>query len=195
MNAQPAQRAVTTMASPMIIGRDEPFVVKLVFVVVALAIGLMCFAALLALASAVMPKTAARCKTVIGRWPVQALAAGLLTYVVGGGLAWYFLSHGYIPRLLKVQVVMSMLVPGLCLAALLLLLTVIGATGTVRFLGERLTGSGTPVTPLREILTGTLAATLASWFPIVGWVIVLPGLLFVSTGALIIGWVRTRQLT
>ncbi len=191
MNTQPAQRAVTTMASPMIIGKDEPFVIKLVFVVVALTIGLLCFAALLALASAVMPRTAARCKAVVERWPFQAFAAGLLTYVVGGGLAWYFLSHGYIPRLLKVQVVMGMLIPGLCLVAVLLLLTVMGATGTVRFVGERLTGSATP---LRQILTGTLAATLASWFPIVGWVIVLPGLLFVSTGALIIGWVRTKQI-
>lgn len=71
MNTQPAQRAVTTMASPMIIGKDEPFITKLAFVVAALVIGLACFTALMALASVVMPKTAERCKAVVGRWPIQ----------------------------------------------------------------------------------------------------------------------------
>jgi hypothetical protein len=198
MNTQPAQRAVTTMASPMIIGKDEPFITKLAFVVVALVIGILCFTALMALASAVMPKTAARCRAVVARWPIQAFAVGLLTYAIGGGLTWYLLSRGYIPRLLKVQIVLPMLVPGLALATLLLLVTVIGAMGAVRLLGERLTHvpeGATPVTPIRQITTGTLTCVLASLFPVIGWAIVLPALLCVSSGALIVGWIRSRQLS
>ena len=195
MNTQPAARAITTMASPMILSRDEPFLTKLAFVVVALVIGLACFVALMALVSVVMPKTAERCKAVVSRWPFQAFAAGVLTYLVGGGLAWYFLSHGYIPRLLKVEVVPGMLAAGLGLVTLLLALTVAGATGVVRFIGERLTLlPSAPATPVRQIVTGTLASVLGSWFPIIGWLIALPGLLFVSSGALIVAWVRGQRL-
>jgi hypothetical protein len=195
MNTQPAARAVTTMASPMILSASEPFLTKLAFVVVALIIGLASFVALMALVSAVMPKTAERCKAVVSRWPLHAFAAGLLTYLVGGALSWYFLSHGYIPRLLRVEVVPGMLGAGLGLVTLLLLLTVVGATGVVRFIGERLTGHPTvQTTPVRQIVTGTLASVLGSWFPFIGWIIALPGLLFVSSGAVIIGWVRARHL-
>lgn len=196
MNTQPAQRAVTTMASPMIIGKDEPFLTKLAFVVVALVIGVVCFAALMALLGAVMPKTAARCRTAVSTWPVQTALAGALTYLVGGGLAWYFLAHGYVPRLLRVELVPHMLIPGLVLVGLLLLLTVVGASGTVRFVGQRLTaGAEPPATPAREIVVGTLASVLGSWFPIVGWGLALPGLVFVSSGAPIVGWVRGHAKT
>jgi hypothetical protein len=195
MNPQPAQRAVTTMASPMILSKDEPFLVKLLFVVVALVIGLVCFTALMALASAVMPRTAERCKAVVSHWPIQAFVTGLITWAVGGGLAWYFLSHGYIPRLLKVEVVWGMLGTGLGLVSLLFLLTVTGATGTVRFIGERLTWApGVAVTPLRQVVVGTLAAVMGSWFPVIGWAVALPGLLCVSSGAAILGWVRAKRL-
>ncbi|MCX6550949.1 MAG: hypothetical protein NTY02_08090 [Acidobacteria bacterium] len=174
MNQQPAQRAVTTMASPMIISQNEPFITKLAFVVVALILGVMCFVALMAIASVVMPRTAARTKAVVSRWPIQAFLAGLVTFAVGGSLAYYFLINGYIPRLLRVEIVPGMLGAGLALVLGLLTLTVIGATGVVQFVGERLTGHPTPPsTPLRQVVVGTLASVFGSWFPIVGWVIVL----------------------
>jgi len=195
MNSQPAQRTVTTMASPMIISANEPFITKLAFVVVALVIGVACFVALMAVLSAVMPKTADRCKAVVSRWPVQAFVAGLLTFAVGGTLAYVFLSRGYIPRLLRVEIVPGMLGAGLALVTALLTLTFVGATGVVRFLGERLTAHPTQAaTPLRQIVVGTLAAVLGSWFPVVGWLFVLPGVLTVSCGAAIIGLIHYRQL-
>jgi len=195
MNSQPAQRAVTTMASPMIISANEPFITKLAFVVVALVIGVACFVALMAVLSAVMPKTADRSKAVVSRWPVQAFVAGLLTFAIGGSLAYFFLLRGYIPRLLRVEIVPGMLGAGLALVAAILTVTFVGATGVVRFLGERLTAHPTQAaTPLRQIVVGTLAAVLGSWFPIVGWLFVLPGVLAVSCGAAIIGWMRYRQL-
>jgi len=195
MNTQPAQRAVTTMASPMIISANEPFITKLAFVVVALVVGVACFVGLLALVSVVMPKTAARSKAVVSRWPIQAFTVGLLTFAVGGTLAYYFLMRGYVPRLLRVEIVPGMLGAGLGLVTLLLALTVIGATGVVRFLGERLTAHpNVPATPLRQIVVGTLAGVFGSWFPVVGWALVLPGLLMTSAGAAIMAWVRYRQL-
>ena len=195
MNNQPAQRAVTTMASPMIISANEPFTTKLAFVVVAIILGVACFVALMAIASVVMPKTAARSKAVVSRWPIQAFLVGLVVQAAGGWLAYYFLAHGYIPRLLRVEIVPGMLGAGLGLATALLALTVAGATGVVRYLGERLTAHPTEkATPLRQIVVGTLAGVFASWFPVVGWVLVLPGLLATAAGAAIVGWVRYRQL-
>jgi hypothetical protein len=195
MNSQPAQRAVTTMASPMIISANEPFITKLAFVVVVLIVGVACFVALLALLSVVMPRTAERAKAVVSRWPGQAFGAGLLAFTVGGSLAYYFLSRGYVPRLLRVEIVPGMFAAGLALVLGLLTLTVIGATGVVRLVGERLTAHPTlPATPLRQVVVGTLAGVFGSWFPIVGWVLVLPGLVMTSCGAAIVGWVRYRQL-
>ncbi|MFO7693973.1 MAG: hypothetical protein R6V57_12865 [Vicinamibacterales bacterium] len=195
MNTQPAQRAVTTMASPMIISANEPFITKLAFVVVALVIGVACFVALMALVSAVMPKTAARSRAVVSRWPVQAFLAGLATLTVGGALAYFFLARGYVPRLLRVEIVPGMLGAGLGLVTLLLTLFVAGATGVVRVLGERLTAHPAgPATPLRQIAVGTLAGVFGSLFPIVGWVLVLPGLLTISAGAPVVGWLRYRQI-
>lgn len=187
----PAQRAVTTMASPMIVPKDAPFDTKLAFAVVALVIGIGCFVALMALFSVVMPRTADRCKAVVARWPVQAFLVGLLTYAVGGFAAWFFLARGYVPRLLRVEIVPGMLGAGLALVAALLALTTVGATGVVRFIGDRLTaGPETSVAPIKPIVVGTLAAVLAAFFPIVGWVVVLPGLVFVASGALLLGWIR-----
>lgn len=195
MNPQPAQRAVTTMASPMIISKDEPFLTKLIFVVVALVIGFLCFAALMALLHAVFPRTARRCEAAIERWPLQALASGLLVYAIGGTLAWFFLSRGYVPRLLKVEIVPGMLAAGLVVVTALLGLTVAGGSGVVRLVGGRLLdGTTQPVTPLRQVLVGTSATVLASWFPLVGWAVVLPLVLLVSGGALPTAWLRRRHL-
>jgi hypothetical protein len=195
MNQPAAPRAVTTMASPMIISQNEPFSTKLAFVVVALVLGVMCFVALIAVASVVMPRTAARAQAAVSRWPWQAFAAGLVVFAVGGTLAYFFLTRGYIPRLLRVEIVPGMLGTGLALVLALLTLTVIGATGVVRFLGERLTGHPhPPATPLRQIVVGSLAGVFGSWFPVVGWVLVLPGLLCTSCGAALVGWLRRRQL-
>jgi hypothetical protein len=195
MNPQPAQRAVTTMASPMIISASEPFITKLAFVVVALAIGVACFVALMALVSVVMPGTAARSRAAVSRWPIQAFVLGALTLALGGASAYYCLAHGYIPRLLRVEIVPGMLAAGLVLVTLLLAIVVAGATGVVRFVGDRLTvHPREPATPLRAIVTGTLAGVFGSLFPIVGWVFVLPGLVATSAGAAILAWVRYRRL-
>ncbi len=191
MTQQPAARAVTTMASPMIVPKDAPFADKLAFAVVALVIGIACFVALLALLSVVMPRTADRCKAAVARWPVQALLVGLLAWGIGGSAAWFFLARGYVPRLLRVEIVPGMLAAGLTLVTALLALTAVGATGVVRFIGDRLTSvPDRAIAPIKPIVVGTLAAVLAAFFPIVGWVVVLPGLLFVAPGALLLAWIR-----
>jgi hypothetical protein len=195
MTAQPAQRAVTTMASPMIVGKDEPFLVKLTFVVVALVIGLACFVALVALLSAVLPKTARRCEVAAARWPVQSLVAGLLVHALALPLAWFLLSRGYVPRLLRVEIVPSMLGLGLLVVTVVLLGTFVGATGLVRLIGVRLADApGAPATPLRHVVVGTFVAVLSSGFPLVGWAVTLPALLMVSMGALLVGALRWRQI-
>jgi hypothetical protein len=73
-------------------------------------------------------------------------------------------------------------------------LTVVGATGTVRFIGERLTGTAVPATPGRQVVLGTLACVLGSWFPVIGWLIAMPALLCVSMGAFVLRWAKAKQL-
>lgn len=195
MNPQSAQRAVTTIASPMLVPTNEAFIVKFAVGVVVLAIGVVCVLGLMAVACAVMPQTAARCRAAVTRFPIQSLLAGLGIYAVFGSPAWLLLSHGYVPRLLRVEIVPGMLGAGLALVCALLALTVAGATGTVRALGGRLAARGDgQVSLLREVVVGTLAAVLGSLFPIIGWGIVMPGLMLASAGAPLVGWLRRRQL-
>jgi hypothetical protein len=179
----------------MIVGKDEPFLAKLAFVVVALVIGLASLVALVALLGAVLPRTARRCEVAAARWPLQSLLAGLLVYALALPLAWVLLSRGYVPRLLRVEIVPHMLALGLLVVTSVLLGTFVGATGLVRLIGVRLAEApGAPATPLRHVVVGTFVAVLSSGFPLVGWAVTLPALLLASMGALLVGTVRWRQI-
>lgn len=182
-----------TSASPVLVPREDP-IGKIVFAVVALAFGLICFVALLTLLTAVLREPSARCRAAVEEAPLRALLTGLAGYALLGSLAWYLLSGAFIKRLLETEIVVSWLVGGLAVVVLLLIVSLLGAAGTVTALGDRLAElHGRPLSGLRRTMLATVIAVLAAWFPVVGWFVVAPGLLLVSFGAAVLGLARWRR--
>ena len=174
-------------ASPVLMPREDP-VGKILFAVIALAFGLVCFVALMTLLVAVLQGLTRRSTATLREAPFRALAVGVVAYGVLGSLAWYLFSGAFIKRLLETEIVPGMLWSGILVVTVLGVVTLLGATGTVSLLGERLAGlSGRPMSRLRGSVWGTLVAVLASWFPGVGWFVVAPALVLFSCGAALLG--------
>ena len=111
-----------TSASPVLVPREDP-IGKMIFVVVALAFGLVCFVALLVLIAAVFQGLTGRSRTAIREAPLKAFAAGVVGYGILGGLAWYLISGALIERLLETEIVPSWLTAGIIVVAVLTVLT------------------------------------------------------------------------
>jgi hypothetical protein len=175
--------ALTTWASPVLVPREDP-VGKLVFVVTALAIGVVCFLALMLFLRAVLPGFHRRAREALVVRPWKTLLLGLLAYsILGSAAAWLF-SKAFVRLLLTTVVVPGKLVAASTVTAVLLVLTFLGAPAVVSLVGKRgLVLGGRPSSELRETLWGGLLSVLASFFPGIGWVLVMPGLLLFSCGA------------
>ncbi len=172
-----------TSASPVLVPREDP-VGKIVFVVVALAFGLICFVALLTLLSAVLRGPTRSCRESLEQFPLQVLVTGIVGYAALGALTWHFLSGAFIKRLLETEIVPSWLAAGTAIAVVLVVVTFAGATGTIALIGDRLAQlHGGSLSGLRRTALATLIAVLAGWFPVIGWFVVTPALLLLSFGA------------
>jgi hypothetical protein len=182
-----------TSASPVLVPREDP-VGKIIFAVVALAFGLICFVALMTLLCAVLRGPSRSCRECLQQLPLQVLVTGVVGYGALGALAWHLLSGAFIKRLLETEIVPSWLAGGSVVVALLVLLTFIGATGTVALIGERLGQlHGGSLSGLRQTALATLMAVLAGWFPVIGWFVVTPALLLLSFGASVVAGWRTAR--
>ncbi len=176
-----------TSASPVLVPREDP-VGKILFAVTVLVFGLVCCVALMTLIAAVLPGLTGRSRRSLERAPGGALLVGLVGYAVLGPLAWYLYSGAFIERLLETEIVRSWLVGGIVVTAVLAAVTFLGAAGTAAYLGgrlDRLHGGG--MSELRQTALGALVAVLSSWFPVVGWLVVLPCLLAASFGSVVLG--------
>jgi hypothetical protein len=183
-----------TSASPVLVPREDP-VGKIVFAVVALAFGLVCFVSLMILLAAVLRGPTERCRTSLREAPLQAFMIGVLGYAALSALAWYFLSGAFIRRILETEIVPSWLAAGIVVVTVLAMVSLIGAAGTVTLLGERLAElRGKPMSGLRRTALATVLAVLASWFPVVGWLVVAPMLLILSFGAATLAVWRSVRL-
>jgi hypothetical protein len=181
-----------TGASPVLVPREDP-VGKILFAVVALTFGLAFFVALMTLFAAVMRGQTGRCKTVLQEAPYRALLIGVIGYAILGTLAWYLFSGAFIKRLLETEIVYSWLAAAILVSAVLAVVTLIGAPGTFIAVGDRLEKlHGRPMSGLLKVVLGTLVAVLAGWFPVVGWCIVIPALVFFSFGGVVLGMVSRR---
>jgi hypothetical protein len=157
---------------------------KLIFVVVVLAIGVLCFLALMVFLRAVLPGFHRRAREALVLRPWSTFLLGALAYsILGSAAAWLF-SGAFVRLLLTTAVVPGKLVAASTVTAVLLILTFLGAPAVTSLIGKRalVLGSG-PSSELRETVWGSLLSVLASWFPGIGWVSVMPGLLLFSCGA------------
>jgi hypothetical protein len=190
---QSTTETVMTSPSMVLIPREDPLP-KMIFVVIALVLGVIFFVALMTLLSALMPSIRSRGKSSITNQPWRTFLFGLACYAVLGGLAWFFYSRAFIFLLLKTEIVPGMLIGGIVVSALLLLMSLVGATGTIAFVGDRLEVlAGRDISDLKKSIWGTLTLVLASWFPGVGWFLVMPGTLILSMGAGVVGWFGGRR--
>ena len=179
-----------TSASPVLVPREDP-VGKIVFVVVALTFGLICFVALLTLLTAVLRGPTRGCRASLEELPLRVLIVGLVGYGVLGALAWHLLSGAFIKRLLTTEIVPSWFAGGVTVVVALVVITLVGASGTVAFIGDRLAElHGGTMSGIRRTALATLLAVLAGWFPLFGWFVVTPALLLFSFGAAIVALFR-----
>ena len=181
-----------TSASPVLVPREDP-VGKILFAVAAISFGLVFFVALMTLLAAILQGSTQRSRTTLREAPLKALTVGLIGHAILGTLAWYLLSGAFIKRLLETEIVPSWLAAGIVVTALLAVVTFAGAPGTFAAVGDRLERlHGRPMSGLVKVALGTLVAVLAGWFPVVGWCLVIPALLFFSFGGAVLGLVSRR---
>ncbi len=181
-----------TGASPVLVPREDP-AGKILFAVVAITFGLVFFVALMTLCAALLSGQTGRCRQVLADAPYRALAVGVLGYAILGGLAWYFFSFAFIRRLLETEIVPAMFGGGIAVVVVLLAITLAGAPGTFVAVGDRLERlHGRPMSGLAKATLGTLVAVLAAWFPVLGWCLVVPLLLFAAFGSAVTATLPAR---
>ena len=183
---------VMSGASPMLMPADNP-VGKILFVVVAIAFGLVCFVALVTLLAAVLSKITIRTQRAVEFMPLRALLAGVIAYVVPTGVAASLYYQAVTERLLETEVNPGMFAGASLVAALPLLASLMGAPGTFAFIGHRLAAfNGHKMSGLRRLALATVVCALAGLLPVVGWFIVTPILLIMTSGAFLVGLALTK---
>lgn len=130
--------------------------------------------------SALFPRRIARTRTIAEQMPGRAFAAGLINLVFFSAVALGFSTladaiGNELPRL-----------PALLLFTVLLIALSFGLTAVARLVGERLRPQATE---LNRAMVGTLALSLGSTLPLVGWFALLPYIASLGLGAFIISFV------
>ncbi len=185
-----ATGVVFLAASPVRILQEAPPtspVEDLVGMLMALAVATLLtasLAALLLVLTGLLPSISRGSQMALVRFPRRAFLIGLVNYLFLGGIS---LALTQIGEGLTDVIALFLL---LLLAAV----TVLGLTGTVGFLGQRLSELGSrPASPVRQLVWGTLALVLAGVFPVLGWFLLAPTLLLLSFGSAVLAW-RNRKL-
>lgn len=177
-------QTVVTSPSYVLVPREDPLQ-KILFVVIVLVLGVVFFVALMTVLSAVLPRLRERVRLVLESRPWQALAAGVVLAALLGGLAAYFYSGAWVRLLLRTEVVPGMLAGGIAASGLLAALTLLGATGTVAWVGQRLQAlAGHELPGVRRTAAATLLLVLACFFPVAGWFVLAPLAILASLGGL-----------
>jgi hypothetical protein len=158
---------------------------NLVLALILLSIGLVAF--FLAL-RVLFPRRIARTRMVAELMPGRALAVGVVNGLFFGILAFILLSIannlGDFGRIV-------LTLPALLFIGLLSLGLSFGLGGMAELVGERLAPAQTA---FRRTLWGTLALTIGSAVPFVGWFLLLPYAALVGLGAFIVGFFWREQV-
>lgn len=142
----------------------------------------LCFMALILLLAAFLPRVRARSQQALLSSPWRAFFIGLANYLFLGGIALVLLNIEPLGWL------------GVLVTAGLSGITLLGLTGLVSLLGERLAGlqSG-DISPLKRLIWGAITLELACLLPFIGWLLLAPVLLMLSFGAAVLAWRNRRQ--
>lgn len=172
-----------TGASPVLVPREDP-VGKIVFAVVVMVFGLVFFVALMTFLAAIFRGQTDRCRTILRETPYRALMVGVVGYGVLGGLGWYFYSLSFIRRLLETEIVPGMLATTIAVGLVLAVFTFCGAPGTFTAVGDRLEAlHGRELSGLARTSLGTMVSVMSAWFPVIGWIFVIPALKLFAFGS------------
>jgi hypothetical protein len=131
------------------------------------------WAATILLFALAFPEKSAAAQAQLTQSPKRCLAIGLGIVVGAGLLAAVCFGAAAGP----IKLVAGLLAAGLGLVAAL------GSAGAVRLLGARIIGLGTPMTPFASLTRASILYVLAGFLPVIGWFVVLPGVLFLAVGS------------
>jgi hypothetical protein len=182
---------LTPPAAPLL--QAEPPLGRLVNALIVLALLTLialCFTGFMLLLAALLPRVVRRSKQALERSPWRAFFIGLANYLFLGGISLVLLNIEPLAWL------------GLLIAAGLLGVTGLGMSGLASLVGERLArlsggqtqlpplegGTEGGISPLKQLIWGSVVLELASLLPLLGWFLLAPILLMVSFGAAILAW-------
>ncbi len=137
--------------------------------------------------AALFPRRIARTRAVADSLPGRAFAVGLINFLFFGAIALGFsaLADALGRELIRL--------PALLVVGVLTIALSYGLTAMAHLTGDRLRPQDSA---LRRTLWGTLALSLGSTFPFVGWFLLLPYAACLGLGAFILSFfVREREQT
>lgn len=135
--------------------------------------------------NALFPRRVARARTIAEQMPGRAFAAGLINLLFFSAVALGFSAladaiGNELPRL-----------PALLIFTILLIALSFGLTAVARLVGERLRPHASDSS---RTIVGTLALSLGSTLPLVGWFALLPYAASLGLGAFIISFVWKEKV-
>jgi hypothetical protein len=142
----------------------------------------LCFVATIFLLASLLPRGIARSRQALLASPWRAFFIGLANYLFLGGITLILLNIEPLAWL------------GLLIAAGLSGISLLGLTGLVSLLGERLAGlHSREISPLAQLAWGAVTLELACLLPLIGWFLLAPIVLMLSFGAAVLAWRNRRQ--
>lgn len=129
--------------------------------------------------AAFFPRRLARARALADAMPGRAFVIGLVNFVFFGALG---LGVSALADALSFELIR---LPALAVLAVLGVAVSFGLAAVAQLLGERLQPEASP---LRRLTWGTLALSLGSTFPLLGWLVLLPYAGLLGLGAFILSF-------
>ena len=154
-------------------------ILRLFFIIVLLTISL---AAYFLVIGALFANRVAKAQRVINQTPGRAIGVGLVNFLFFGVIAMILFSVAENTSGV-IQVILT--IPALLIGALLIIILSFGLAGLVNVVGEQILPE---YSSLKKTVWGTVMLTFACAIPFVGWFLLLPYVVFLSFGAVVLGF-------
>ena len=162
-------------------------VLRIILILIAFNIGLVAYFLVL---RTLFSKRVAKTRAVADLMPGRSFAVGLVNFLFFGTLGFILISVADQIQNDFGKAVVTL--PGIFFFTILAVGLSFGLSGLAELVGERLTPAQTA---FRRTLWGTLALSLGSTLPLVGWFLLLPYAGLVGLGAFIVGFFWKEQTT